>query len=46
VGSGSRFSIADPVGSILFWGMMLPGNGAPVFGSVMGMICPAELRSK
>src|SRR5215472_16485396 len=43
-GSGSRLRIACPVGSIMFFGTILPGNGDPVCGFRIGMICPAALR--
>ena len=35
VGSGYAFSSASPFGLSLLAGMMLPGNGWPVSGSLM-----------
>src|SRR5258708_39864748 len=43
-GRGRRLRIADPVGSIIFFGTIFPGNGAPVCGFRIGMIAPAVLR--
>src|SRR5262249_31802870 len=43
-GSGSKFRIAAPVGSIMFFGTILPGNGVAVCGFRIGMTWPAALR--
>jgi hypothetical protein len=44
LGSGSTFMKATPSGFMRVAGMMLPGNGPPVFGSLTGIRVPLLVR--